>query len=69
MVYLRCTKEYPKIETYISIVIPIVLISMSDRVCLTTHMITGLNPRWLQSVHMHPGRAGMIHYTVKSSLY
>ena len=46
------------------------MISMSDRVWLTTHMMTGPQSQVAAvSAHASPGKTGMIHYTVKSSLY
>ena len=43
---------------------------MSDRVWLSTHMMTGPQSKVAAvSAYASPGRTGMIHYTVKSSLY
>ena len=43
---------------------------MSDRVWLTTHMMTSPQSQVAAvSAYVFPGRTGMIHYTVKSSLY
>ena len=43
---------------------------MSDRVWLTTHMMTGPQSQVAAVIaYASPGRTGMIHYTVKSSPY
>ena len=63
-------KREPQGRNLIPILIPIVLTSVSGRVWLTTHMMTSPQSQVAAvSAYASPGGTGMIHYTVKSSLY